>query len=79
MNDDLLGYVLELLEDHEAEAVRSTAETHAVAQTHIEALRRHLTIFEVSRETIAAPDGLAHRTCQRVRAFIAEQRPGGGA
>lgn len=67
MHDDLIGYVLGLLEAEEELTIGRLVETDAEVRTHIEILRHGLTVFEAAREHHNAPEGLALRTCQRLR------------
>ena len=68
MHDDLIGYVLGLLEVEEELQIDELVEADVEVRTHIEILRRGLTVFEAAREPHIAPEGLALRTCQRLRA-----------
>lgn len=67
MHDDLIGYVLGLLETEEHMNIDRLVERDAAVSLHVEVLRRELVVFEVAREHHSPPEGLAVRTCQRLR------------
>ena len=73
MHDDLIGYVLGLLETEEQTSIDRLVDADAEVRWHVEVLRRELVAFEVAREHHSPPEGLAVRTCERLR-NVAERR-----
>jgi hypothetical protein len=67
MKEQLLGYLLGALEVEETVFVEQSLVGDAEAQGHLELLRLALAPLEPLRQEVNAPEGLASRTCQRVR------------
>jgi anti-sigma-K factor RskA len=67
MHEDLIGYVLGLLETEEHIRFERLLETDEAVRVEVEVVRRSLIEFEVTRQHHDPPSGLAQRTCQRLR------------
>jgi len=67
--EDLLGYLLDALEDSERARIEAALAQDASLQEELAQLRRLLNLLEPARQTSDPPPGLAERTC----AWIASQ------
>ena len=67
MHDELVGYLLGALEQHEAERVEQSLQDNCELQALLERLRRSLGFLQCRDEHADAPRGLASRTCYRIR------------
>jgi len=72
MHNELIGYLLGALDASEHLAIDQHLESSAEARLQLEILRRCLLPLEIAFEECAVPDGLARRTCLRIRAEFAE-------
>lgn len=70
MREHFLGYLLGALDPSECELVERHLEEHPAARRELELLSVSLTPLAADREGVAAPQGLARRTCQ----FVALKR-----
>jgi hypothetical protein len=76
MNDeDLIGYILDLLEPDEHAAVALHIENDPAAATHLSVLREQLAPLDADAEDSDPPVGLATRTLSRLAAYLVENEP----
>jgi hypothetical protein len=68
MRHDLVGYILEALDETEHATVTQLLETSAEATRQIELLRRSFRPLEAGLHDCDLPCDLAARTCERIRA-----------
>lgn len=68
MLDDLIGYALSALEASDRARVAALVEADREWRRRLESLCQLLQPLEILREHVAAPPGLAVRTCVRVLA-----------
>lgn len=66
MHEELPGYLSAALEIAETLFVEPSLADSAEAQRQLEALCLAIAPLELLRQEIEAPEGLAHRTCQRI-------------
>ena len=74
MHDMLIGYLLKALDADELECVERMLEGDPNANQLLQALVCCLHPLQGDCEHENAPDGLAHRTCQKVRAARLRER-----
>jgi hypothetical protein len=67
MQDKLLEYVIGLLDGEEAASVNEILAGDAGLQSELHLLRLGLAPLEPLRQDVDAPQGLAVRTCVRIR------------
>jgi len=67
MQDKLVGYLLGALEIEEILFVEQALASDAEARHHLELLRLALAPLEPIRQEANVPEGLAQRTCLRIR------------
>jgi hypothetical protein len=73
--EQLLGYLLDALEDDERRQVQQDLANNPELRTQLETLRAVLAPMEATREPVDPPPGLARRTCQAVATRAAETTP----
>ena len=74
MHDLLVGYVLNALDGEERECIERILEGDANACRLLDALRHCLLPLQGDCENCEAPQGLAVRTCERIRVIRIERR-----
>ena len=74
MREDLLGYLLNALDDDERQRVFETLQKDPQLRQELEALRRQLRPLDASNEDFEPPPALAELTCDLVEGY-AESRP----
>jgi len=67
MHMELVGYLLDALEEEEVRHVEQTLQTSMTIRQRLEVLRLALFPLEADREHVSPPAGLAARTCKRIR------------
>lgn len=67
MQDKLIGYLLGALEVDETTHIEHVLRAESEARRQLEVLRMGLAPLEGDCKHVAAPSGLAARTCQRIR------------
>jgi len=67
MQDNLVGYLLDALNVEETTLVERLLATDDKVLVQLETLRLALAPLETDREQVDAPQGLAARTCRKVR------------
>ncbi len=67
MHLELVGYLLDALEEEEVRHVEQTLQTSVTVRQCVEVLRLALVPLEADREHVTPPVGLAARTCRRIR------------
>jgi hypothetical protein len=76
MRENLIGYLLDSLDEHERaeiDAARQNPESAVAIETELAHLRRALDPLKVDRQPMAAPAGLAERTIAAARQAAAKQ------
>ena len=66
MHEEFPGYLSAALENAETLLVEPSLADSAEGQRHLDALRLATAPLDLLRQEIEAPEGLAHRTCQRI-------------
>lgn len=74
MHEDLLGYLLDALDDAERERIERAIRTDPELQRRLEALKEELSLLAEEPDGSAPPPGLAARTCDLVEAFQSQRR-----
>jgi len=74
-DEDMIGYVLDLLEPGERRSVEHYLSGHPAAADAVERVRQRLAVLSVDREFPQPPSGLALRTISRVAEFVVEHEP----
>ena len=67
MHDNLLGYLLGALDSEETAHIEQTLISDEAISSRLALLRRALQPLECAPEPTDPPEGLAERTCQRIR------------
>ena len=67
MHDNLLGYLLGALDSEETAHVEQSLMSDEAIGCRLALLRRALQPLECAPEPTSPPEGLAERTCQRIR------------
>jgi anti-sigma-K factor RskA len=70
MWDDLPGYLLNALDEHDREAMERFLQANVDAATAVELLKQRFAWLESAREEQPPPAELAARTCQYVRIAV---------
>lgn len=76
MEPDLLGYLVDGLDDDERDEIERTLRTSREAARQLEILRGVLSPLDDIRGVFDPPTGLAFRTCRRLHAHPAESGDG---
>jgi hypothetical protein len=75
MQHELIGYLLQALEDDETAHVEHVLTTCVETQQQLEILARGLEPVSALGADVVVPVGLSVRTCQTIRAVVGKTQP----